>query len=68
MVQADQPAAAGHHHQTPRRPGQQRRHLLLVGGVVQHDQHLPIGEPAAVQRRPIVQRVRDLRFGHAQGT
>jgi len=37
---SDQGEAAG-------RPGQQRPHLVGVGGVVQHDQHLPPCQKAA---------------------
>ena len=37
-------------HQAAGRAGQQRPDLLGVAGVVQHDQHPPAGEQAAVQR------------------
>ena len=48
--QAVQAAAAGDDDGTRRRPGQQRPDLLGILGVVQHDQHAPLCQQAAVQR------------------
>lgn len=45
-VAGDQPAepvAAGDQHQTAWAGGQQRADLLGVAGIVQHDQHPPVG-------------------------
>ena len=65
--QAGQLVAAGDHDQAARRAGQQRADLLGVAGVVQHDQHPPAGEQAAVQRRPARPRPAGIRCGrHAE--
>ena len=66
VVEPGQPAPAGDQHQAARTAGQQRRHLGFGGGVVQQDQHLPVGEPGAVQRGPIIQAGRDLWPGNAE--
>ena len=46
--QPGQRIAAGHHHRAGRAAGQQRPDLLRRSGVVQHDQHPPAGQQAAV--------------------
>ena len=50
--QPGQRRPAGHHHQAPSAAGQQRPHLGCVRRVVQHDQHPPPGQHAAVRPAP----------------
>ena len=61
--QAGELVAAGHHHQAARRAGQQRADLVGVAGVVEHDQHPPAGQQAAVQARPAPSRPAGIRCG-----
>ena len=68
-VPGDQPGQrvpAGHHHHAGRGAGQQRPDLLGRSGVVQHDQHPPAGQQAAVPGGPLVRLRRDVLAGHAQ--
>ena len=57
---------AGHHHQAAGGAGQQRTHLVEVAGVVQHDEHPPAGQQAAVQRRLRLQAHRDALRRHRE--
>ncbi len=69
VVGGDQPAqvvAAGHDHQAPRRTGQQRPDVRGVAGVVQHQQHPPVGEQRAVQRDLRLVVARHVARGHAE--
>ena len=65
--QPGQRRPAGHHHEAPRTAGQQRPHLRRVAGVVQHDQHPPPGQHAAVQPAPRLRIGRDLGGRYPQG-
>ena len=64
--QPGQRRPAGHHHQAPRAARHQRPHLGRVPRVVQHDQHPPPGQHAAVQPAPRLRIGRDLEGGHPQ--
>ena len=61
-----QRVTAGHHHHAGRGAGQQRPDLLHLAGVVQHHQHPPVGQQAAVPGGPVVWLRRDVLAGHAQ--
>ncbi len=65
--QAGQPAAAGHQHGAGPAAWQQRGELAGVCGVVQHDQHAPVGHQAAEQRGLRVRVDRDAVVGHPEG-
>jgi hypothetical protein len=68
-VEGDQPAqpvAAGDQDQAAGAGRQQRADLLGVAGVVQHDQHAPVRQHAAVQRRRLVHPIGNLLGRHAQ--
>jgi hypothetical protein len=67
VVQPGEQASARDEHEATGRSREQRLHLLLGGRVVEQDQGLVIGEPAAVQRRAVLGFGRDLLSGYAEG-
>ena len=46
---------------------QQGTHLGFAGGVVQHHQHPPVGQPGTVQPHPLLQPLGDHRALHPEG-
>lgn len=54
IVEPAEPATTGDQHQAAGCARQQRPDLGLGGGVVEQDDHAPVGQPAAVERGPVV--------------
>jgi hypothetical protein len=68
-VPRDQPGQvvpAGHQRHAGAATGQQWAHLIGVAGVVEHDQHLPVGHQRPVVGGPLGQVDRDVRAVHAE--
>jgi len=65
--QAAKPVPAGDQHDAARAAGQQRADLLGVAGVVEHDQHPPVGQQRAVLGRRRLRLERHLFCRHAEG-
>jgi hypothetical protein len=65
--QPGQAVPAGDHHSAAAGARQQRPDVFGVGGVVQHDEHPAAGDLGAEPGGPLVDPVRDVLPGHAQG-
>ena len=52
-AQRRHPGPAGHQHHAVLAAGQQRPHLGRIGGVVQNEQQLPPGQPAAIEQHQL---------------
>jgi hypothetical protein len=65
-AQPAQPLPTGNDYRRRASAGEQRRYLALTCRVVEHYQHLAVGEQVPVHFRALVQALRDLRARHAQ--